>query len=445
MRLQFAVICFILLIPSAIGLYGRRYLKRSGDQICSTFQCNSAGGGSCNTFTGIPPCASSAYQTFMACSSSGPSCTCTTAYLTSLESSNSTFCVSLASQIYASCVQMGCSCGTPPVSPALVGCNMASYCSKQEQCQAALVDGSNCNATSGPCINYCKEGVCGWARYPKDTCSLNSDCASGSCSSSVCTGFGSGSSCNFTAQCNFGYYCSAGQCKATVNSGISCTSTEQCSPPDQCSTTGVCFLPYQLNSGSACSYPEQCGIGLICNNQSKCGSPDLSISQVSCRKNSDCSSFGVSAFCQCDQQTGVNSCQYIDYVLPACKSALVGFGECAYLSGCINTNPFDPNSCASQLCGANRGCAIVCELPSPTNLNPYLTGCLVVPPYSCSSNINIPTSTGTTGTTGTQGTATTGQSVSTATTTTTSSDANRLSVASLIIISLTALFWILKL
>ncbi len=94
-------------------------------------------------------------------------------------------------------------------------------------------------------------------RYAGEFCRASSECYSGNCTSSFCTGLERGKACTGDANCNVGLYCGDGICTDTRKLGESCSATQKCASYLVCNVN-KCIYALSLDNGQSASLPSAC-------------------------------------------------------------------------------------------------------------------------------------------------------------------------------------------
>lgn len=88
-------------------------------------------------------------------------------------------------------------------------------------------------------------------------CCEDSDCKSGTCTSNVCQGLSSGSSCSSSDQCVSGYYCLKSLCEKLKTLDSTCTTDDECSIGSACNTD-KCTALFSVENGKKASNRKLC-------------------------------------------------------------------------------------------------------------------------------------------------------------------------------------------
>lgn len=108
-----------------------------------------------------------------------------------------------------------------------------------------------------------------------ESCCVDADCFSGSCSSKTCSPVGEGEACESYDQCDVNYYCSNSKCTAAKDDGESCgDDDEECKAGSACNK-GSCTKLYSLDDGASSDSDKFCKSGW--ETEDKC----LSVTSVS--------------------------------------------------------------------------------------------------------------------------------------------------------------------
>jgi hypothetical protein len=193
------------------------------------------------------------------------------------------------------------------------------------------------------------QAAIGWAAYLPQltgtTCTAGSQCMSGSCSSSRCTGRANLASCTSPLQCK-GNVCTDGKCLAVL--GGSCAKDVECG--EALCVSGKCATPL-CNGGAACP------AGLVCPHDGVCRRP----TGADCGSDSHCLSLNCrSGKCAPGDVTCLTNDDCIT------TRSCLNF-ECKVNLGEVCGRP---DECASGICGG-RCCAsqpCFCPAPAPENL-----------------------------------------------------------------------------
>ena len=118
-------------------------------------------------------------------------------------------------------------------------------------CSQCVIGDGSCSSSGcvSPYVYNSFLGSCATAMQGGQTCSAGSDCASGTCLSSVCCAsaiphcIACGSSAGQCTVCGTGYYLSGGYCVAQASAGASCTSGQTCA-------SGSCLGNYCCSSSN---------------------------------------------------------------------------------------------------------------------------------------------------------------------------------------------------
>jgi len=337
----------------------------------------------------------------------GGLCECYPSFSTCLSQSNSTDCDFFGFYSWVLCEYFcGDLCGEGPAAVTYKECASGSWCTPDGTCGAESANGQPCSDPYTCASGACEYGISGSAacvgfQWAGDSCVYSYDCASESCSSGFCTGFAAGAECFADEQCNFGYWCGYNYtCQPQVAVGQPCFEDDQCFGGfSLCSYNYSCFNVFSGAAGSKCNTPFECQMGLTCNVSGLCGTPQANLGEV-CDDSLECEAeLGVSAECVCNVGSGTLTCSYVDTFPSSCQTPFAEFITCANNANCSNTDPLDPNSCATARCSSSLVCATVCSLDNPYNSQLVGAGCFPAPSGVCPG---VPSpSTGSTGTTGT--------------------------------------------
>ena len=142
--------------------------------------------------------------------------------------------------------------------------------------------------------------------YPGESCTVNSDCYSNFCISSMCFGKVLQNDCQSNLECNPGLRCYQGKCSTLLRAGSGCESDYDCIPSLGCNMN-ICTPYLSLSSGSIVS---------------------------DCNNGDQTSMFCAEFSCLFDSKTLQGIC------LPAFKSVAVG-EPCSKSSDCVGTTVYN--------------------------------------------------------------------------------------------------------
>jgi hypothetical protein len=148
-------------------------------------------------------------------------------------------------------------------------------CGSGLQMYGGLLDITNsyCDTSSFSSYRYanvsCEALPAASGLYPGSSCSSNSACISGVCTSGICVGLAEGSSCSLTQDCNLGLHCNSTKfCSSLINAGQDgCESDFDCALNSACnlvSGTGKCVELMSLKKGDAVTCSASNGHSLFC-------------------------------------------------------------------------------------------------------------------------------------------------------------------------------------
>jgi hypothetical protein len=302
-------------------------------------------------------------------------------------------------------------------------CDSAHYCNASGSCVPLLSNGSVCartrqctsgNCVGGYCCNTACAGGCDTCSATAGTCTVLSSGATGSgCGNYLCDGSGDTcpNTCSQDSDCATGSWCSSGSCVTPLAQGSACTRARQCSTSfcadgfccnapctggcDTCAATaGTCTVAAQGTVGanpscgaylcdgshalcpSSCAQDSDCASGAYCSGTTCV--PVVANGQA-CSTNRQCSSGNcVSGIC-CDQPCN-GGCQ-------TCST-----GTCGVVAKGA------PGSCGAYLCdGASSSCPTTCAVNGDCATGNFCAGTTCTPKEpngascttgsQCSSNI----------------------------------------------------------
>lgn len=234
-------------------------------------------------------------------------------------------------------------------------CNQAALdqCSAGTTCQGGYCTplrfyGCACTTAAQCASQTCTNSVCvpaagelkqwGWA------CAAASECVTGVCTAGKCAAIAAGGSCNpYNSFCTYGYYCMAngttippsGTCVAVKSVGAVCSSDAECpnwanNSPVTCdkapgNATGLCSTVLKA-AGQSCNSSSVCALNLRCNPTTlvcesvTSASCDATYGDKVCPFGNRCMCSGANAMC-------------MSAITSPCLSATVA------LASCLNSNP----------------------------------------------------------------------------------------------------------
>lgn len=206
------------------------------------------------------------------------------------------------------------------------------------------------------CLGDSGDKTCVVVYGPGDSCSVDSDCNTNSCSNdtSTCVGYDVGHSCT-AGQCAYGSLCATNGdgnkvCVAQSDVNGACTSDFQCALGLACN--GTCIEAFSLPANSSCQYSNNvCDTDLVCFNDVCVEGTEWE--QEDCDTNADCES---GEECICSQISGEQFCSpkgEVDFSnFTNTREARADLYECVRENNCTNLG-LGPNSCVEQNCGSD--------------------------------------------------------------------------------------------
>jgi len=351
---------------------------RKSPRSASIFPCESlvcASAGSQCTTNGTSPCDVCSTNYFTCLFAPGINatgeCACYSSYV-SCSNGLGAYCSFTSYFAQQQCLTSGLSCcGTPITSVQFPSCQSPNtFCSSHSGlCESVHKTGpcSSNNECGDPSITVttirgegyvCSAGNCAYLPDlpPGVSCSANTDCASGICTSGACSGVSVGASCNDNNACVKGAYCD-GTCKTVIPVGGDCSSVSTDAQTNACvfesTCNGTCIKWSSRTSGQSCSDSSECTTNVCFQGVCTTAPP-----AKSCTNDSDCS--GDSRY------TGTCSCIGSKYQCASSIIDVVSPCQTQYndILNCISSASCDVRGIGYNCCNNEYNCYTNCALNS---------------------------------------------------------------------------------
>jgi len=228
-----------------------------------------------------------------------------------------------------------------------------------------------------------------------DSCTTSNDCIDHTnCTNGLCVGTPVGGTCTNSASCAFGLWCSAGTCATQVALGGACTITNsfQCVGLTVCGFNNVCVNPYSVAIGGSCQQTAECVVGAFCSvggtKPATCVAD--AATPYACNNNTDCANSVYGGTCGCNPANGNPVCLNSLYNVnsAACAVQINNSNACVLNGQCKSGAANLAGTCIYNKCANLIACADLCVLNNNQGL--YTSLCAKYPNLVCAATGTVP-------------------------------------------------------